>query len=50
MKTPNGGVREEILFFNDKGEPVPKDEATIAIIREYDEKGNLIAETRGTLG
>lgn len=40
---------EEIYYFNDNDETVPKEEATRAIIRELDDDGDLIQETIGTI-
>jgi hypothetical protein len=42
--TPNGGVKSEIYYFNDKNEAVDKKVATKVTIRELDKDGNLIYE------
>ncbi len=48
-KTPNGGVRSEIIYMNDKSELVDKKKATRAVIRELDENNKIIFETWGYL-
>jgi hypothetical protein len=44
-KTPNGGVLSEIYYMDQNRKPVEKKHARIAIVRELDEKGNLVYET-----
>lgn len=44
-ETPNGGVVAEIYYMDDKRNAVSKDKATIAHVRELDEKGQLVYET-----
>lgn len=48
-ETPAGGVRSEIYYKDDKGEPVDKSEATAAEIVEYNAEGEVIARTYGTI-
>jgi len=43
--TPNGGVRSEIYYLNKKRQPVSKEKAEMAIVRELDKDGNLVFET-----
>ncbi|MBA1336722.1 MAG: hypothetical protein HPY66_3157 [Firmicutes bacterium] len=43
--TPNGGVRSEIYYLNKEHQPVAKEKAELAIVRELDEDGNLVFET-----
>lgn len=50
QKTPAGGIKAEIYYFNDENLPVLKDKATIAIIREINEYGSVIKETYGKIG
>lgn len=46
-KTPAGGVRSEVFYYDDHWNPVDKDEATTVDIHEYDENGRLIQSTIG---
>lgn len=39
----------EIYYFDSNGETTTKEKATEAIIRELDQDGNLIQETRGSI-
>lgn len=48
-KTPNGGVRSEIYYQDEHGNPTDKHKAKRAWIRELDAKGNLVHETFGTI-
>lgn len=48
--TPAGGVRSDIIYMDKKGNVVNRTKATWAKIREFDQNGNIIQETRGTLG
>ena len=47
--TPSGGVRSEILYRDDDGNPAPKIEATRAEIIEYDEDGKVLRRTYGRI-
>ena len=47
--TPAGGVVSEIYYFDDEMNPIDKSNATYAVIRELDDIGNLILETRANL-
>lgn len=47
--TPYGGVKSEIYYLDNQGNPIDKSKATTAIIRELDSKGNLIQETRAKM-
>lgn len=42
-KTPNGGVRTTLMFFDDNREPVAEADATSVEVIEYGEDGNVIA-------
>lgn len=44
-KTPNGGVKAEIYYFDEKGNNSDENNYNYAVIRELDEKGNLVNET-----
>jgi hypothetical protein len=44
-KTPNGGEYTEVYFYDAQFEPTTKDKAVHFEIKEYDEKGNMIAST-----
>jgi hypothetical protein len=46
VKAKNGG-RSEIQYFDDNMNPVSRDRATWALIRNLDEDGNLIFEAEG---
>ncbi len=48
-KTPAGGVRSTIFYYDDHWNPVDKDEATMCDIHEYDENDTLIQSTIGFL-
>ncbi len=50
QKTPAGGVKAEIYYFDENNRPVSKENATLAKIRELDKNGKLINETVGTIG
>lgn len=50
QKTPAGGVKAEIYYFDENNRPVSKEKAKLAKIRELDKDGNLINETVGTIG
>ncbi len=50
QKTPAGGVKAEIYYFDENNCPVSKEKAKLAKIRELDKDGNLINETVGTIG
>lgn len=47
--TPAGGAYAVGTYLDENGEPVPKDEATQLEIIEYDEDGNELQSTLGTL-
>lgn len=47
--TPNGGAYS-IARYSDAGGPADKDQATDAEITEYDEDGEVVQTTHGTLG
>lgn len=38
-------MKAQIFYMDDAGNVVPKEKATKAIIRETDDKGNLVQET-----
>ncbi|MBO4893838.1 MAG: hypothetical protein J5562_02855 [Clostridia bacterium] len=38
-------TQKEYLFYNSKGLPCKEDDAALCVIREKDEKGNIINET-----
>jgi hypothetical protein len=42
-----GERRSEIRYFDDEFNPVARDRATWAVVRELDEKGNLVFEVEG---
>lgn len=46
--TPGGGIVAEIYYFDDEGNPAPKELATRVIIRELDGNGNLVQEIFGS--
>lgn len=48
-KTPAGGVRSEVFYYDDHWNPVDKEEATTVDIHEYDENGRLIQSTIGCI-
>ena len=48
-KTPAGGVRSEVIYYDDYWNPVDKEEATTVDIHEYDENGRLIQSTIGRI-
>lgn len=48
-RTPNGGAYSEIYYFDDEGNLADREKATKCIIRECDQKGNLINETMGII-
>lgn len=48
--TPNGGVKSTAFYQDAEGKPAEKGVATNVLIVEYDEKGNSIHRTYGTLG
>ena len=48
-KTPNGGVRSEVLFTDEDGDLVDESEATGATIIEYAENGEEIFRTYGKI-
>ena len=43
-------ITSDISYFDENGKTVSKEEATFAIITEYDQSGNLINETWGEIG
>lgn len=47
--TPNGGVRSTMFFLDDDGREAAEELATRAVIVEYDEAGNPVHRTYGTL-
>ena len=49
QRTPSGGVKAEIYYFDENNRPVAKEKATWVKIRELDKDGNLINETVGTI-
>lgn len=49
-RTPAGGVRSEIFYFDEHRNPVDKEEATCCEILEYDENGRVIQSTIGFTG
>lgn len=42
-----GKIRSEIRYFDDDLNPVPRDRATWAVVREMDENGALLFEAQG---
>lgn len=46
-KTPNGGVKSVILFFDDQGKECQRDQATRVVIQELNEQDEVIFETFG---
>lgn len=42
-------AKRNIIYLNDKGEVVEKENATRSIITEYDKDGNVINEIFGTI-
>lgn len=42
-------MQSEIIYFDEKGKIVEKDKAVRAVIRELDEKGNLVREIFGSV-
>lgn len=46
VKAKRGG-RSEIQYFDDNMNPVSRDRATWALVRNLDENGNLIFEAEG---
>ena len=44
-KTPSGGSRSEIRYYDDNMQPVDKDSASKCIVKEFDDKGKLLNET-----
>lgn len=42
-------MQNEIIYFDENGKIVEKDKAVRAVIRELDEKGNLVREIFGTV-
>lgn len=40
-------ARSEIHYFDDFNNPVPRDKATWAMVRDLDEQGNVILEVQG---
>lgn len=42
-----GERRSEIRYFDDEFNPVVRDRATWAVVRELDENGNLLFEVEG---
>jgi len=55
MKKFRNGIQQEhkriseISYFDDQRNPVPRDKATWALVRELDENGNLLLEIEGFL-
>ncbi len=47
--TPAGGVRSEMFYMDDKGNPADESVATRCEIVEYDADGKAIQRTYGTL-
>jgi hypothetical protein len=43
----NKTTRSEIRYFDDDLNPVPRDRATWAVVREVDENGALLFEAQG---
>lgn len=43
-------IRSEVFFFDENGKSVDKVHAVKAIVREYNEKGELINETFANVG
>lgn len=43
-------MKSDILFLDDNDNVVEQDQATHAIVRDYDEVGNLIKETFAKIG
>jgi len=41
--------RSEIRYFDNQRNPVPKEKATWALVRELDSKGNILLEIEGLL-
>jgi len=50
QKTPAGGAKAEIYYFDKDNRPISKEKAVLVKIRELDRDGNLINETIGTIG
>ncbi|MGM9568333.1 MAG: hypothetical protein ACI3W6_09160 [Clostridia bacterium] len=48
-KTPNGGARAEIHYFDDNGSYVDEKKASRCVIREFSENGEMVFETWGTV-
>ena len=48
-KTPAGGVKSVLFYFDDHWNPVDRDKATVVDIHEYDEDGRLIKTTIGRI-
>lgn len=40
-------VRSQICYFDNHMNPVPRDLATWAMVRELDDKGNVVLEVQG---
>jgi len=49
QKTPAGGVRAEIYYFDANSKPTPKSKAMFAVIRELAKDGSVLKETYGSL-
>ncbi len=47
--TPAGGILSEIYYFDSEMQSIDKGKAIYSIIRELDDNGNLILETRVNL-
>ena len=48
-KTPSGGVKSVVFYYDEHRNPVSKEEATVCEICEYDENGVIITSTIGYL-
>lgn len=44
-KTPSGGSRSEIRYYDDNMQPVDKSRASKCIVKEFDDQGQLLNET-----
>ncbi len=49
-RTPAGGVKSTAFYQDDAEQPAEKDTATRVLIVEYDESGESIQRTYGTIG
>ena len=47
--TPWGAASWDISFFDDSNKPIDESEATLFVIREYNEKGRILQTHTGVL-